>query len=829
MKRALLVLLLGIAVVTAGIMVAAPAGAASPGAGFGAWAPLSAYGWHGSMSIGGLQTYCISPGRPVPTGDSSDQGLSFDAEGLDAGRLTAINMLVSTYGQTTDPVQAASVGWAVKALADWDETLHSFGYPGDTLAGAIHWTFSALAPEADQAVQDLATAYYVEATAVPAGAATGSGRLEFTTQADDTARGTVTVIADVAEATGTVTLQGAVFADSGAATREVAAGATYDIVAAPPPGQTSYTVSGSGTLRGGFLPAVRFFTTAGGQDTAGPGGILEFPISGEDAAPRETVFAPQVTTQVASRYTGGGAYVDDVSFTSARGAWARTADGGYASVTATATVYRTDTEPVVADAVPADAEAVGTLELTTDPGIGPTVPYRVESPWPVPGPGFYTAVWQVDADEQQAETQAALEPGYSWNERFGEASQVMLVATTSSAAEPEVTVGQAMSDAVIVEGAVPATGLDVWSEVYHVPDGVAIAEACTPENLVWRAPPAHVTASGSRTFTAPEVPDFGTYIWQEHATDADGVPVHDGACGVPAETTVAVPPVVSTRAQEAVGFGGAAVDTATVSGRVPVSGVTEVTFEVYRGDEGAAADSCRPENLVAATAAVPVPTAGEYVSPSVRLETVGPHHWVEYLWWTTPTGERRLLAQGSCGATAETTVVEQPALTTTATARAALGAPFTDAATVTGLGDDVDAELVFTLFRLTPGAEPVCTADSMEATTAPVPVRASGTFVSPTVSSQIAGSKLWIAELRYRATPDAEPVVLARGACGDAGETTVVDSLAATGAFFGVPLPAVGTAGAMSLGGGALVLFMRRRRRVPSSPVVRGGIEDWRP
>ncbi|MFT4307348.1 MAG: hypothetical protein QM604_10705, partial [Microbacterium sp.] len=228
MKRALLVLLLGVTVLTAGIVTAVPAGAASPGAGFGAWAPLSAYGWHGSMAIGGIQTYCVSPGRPVPTGDSADRGLSFDAEGLDARRLTAINMLVSTYGQTADPVQAASVGWAVKAVADWDATLHSFGYPGDTLPGAIHWTFSALAPEADQAVQDLAAAYYAEAMALPTGAATGSGRLEFTTRPDDPARGTVTVHADVAEATGTVTLQGAVFADSGAATREVAAGATYD-------------------------------------------------------------------------------------------------------------------------------------------------------------------------------------------------------------------------------------------------------------------------------------------------------------------------------------------------------------------------------------------------------------------------------------------------------------------------------------------------------------------------------------------------------------------------------------------------------------------------
>ncbi len=837
MKRALLALLLAIAAVAAGVVVSLPAGAASPGVGFGSWAPISAHGWHGSMSISGMDTYCILPGRPVPTGDSTDRGVSFDAAGIDPQRLTAINMLVSTYGQTSDPVQAASVGWAVKAIADWDEALHTFGYAGDSLQGAIHWTFSALAPGQDQAVQNLAAAYYTEAMALPAGASSGSGRLDFTTRNDDVSRGTVTVNSDVAGARGTVTLDNAVFADTGSASRDdVVTGATYEIVSSPPAGQSSYTVSGSGTLRGGFLPAVRWFTTADGQDTAGPGGVLEFPVEGADAAPRETTFAPQIATQVTMRYAASGLYVDDVTFTTAHGSWGRTSDGGYAPVTASATVYRTTAEPVVGDAVPADAKAVGTLEVTTDPRLGPTAPYRVSSSWEVTGTGFYTAVWRIDAEAQSGETRAMLDDGYLWTERFGEASQVMLVTSVSSAAEPQVAVGAGMSDLVIVEGAVPANGLDVWTEVFRVPDGTAAADACTPENLVWSAPPVRVVSAGSTSFTAPAVSDFGVYVWQERATDADGVAVHTGLCGTAAETTRVDLPTVTTRATPGVGLGGEATDVATVAGSVPVTGVTEVVFEVYRGD-GAMAGACLPEDLVARTSAVSVTSAGEYTSPPVRLTVGGAHSWMEYLWWTSPEGERRLLAQGACGAEDETTIVEQPTLVTRAQERAAIGAVFTDTATVTGLGDGIDAELVFSVFHADTGAEPVCSSETLEATLAPVIVDSSGTFTSPDAVSDRAGTKLWLAELRYRPTPDAEPVVLSRGECGETAELTIIDSLATTGDATIPGLAVCGAGGGLVIAG-VLLMIVKRRRRArtvadrrmgPVNGVLPGGIQEWRP
>lgn len=815
MKRVLIALILAVAVVAAGtVILTRPASAASPGAGFGAWEPVSAYGWHGAMRVSGLDTYCIFPGRPVPTGESRDHGISFDAAGLDPQRLTAINMLVSTYGQTSDPVQAASVGWAVKAIANWDETLHTFGYPGDSLQGAIHWTFSALAPEHDQAVQDLAAAYYTEAMALPAGAAAGSGRLEFTTDPADTSRGTVTVHADVAQARGTVTLENAVFADTGSPVRDDAtAGTSYAIVTAPPQGQAIYSVRGAGTLRGGFLPAVRYSTTPGGQDTAGPGGVLEFPVAGEDAAARDVRFAPQITTQVVSRYVPGGHYVDDVSFVSAKGPWARTADGGYVPVTATATVYRTETEPQLADTVPEGAEEVGSLRVTTDVAGGPAVPYRVESEWTLTRPGFYTAVWRIDREEQPPATKAVLDAGYRWVERFGETSQVTVVTAVSSAAEPIVALGATMSDVVIVSGAVPSRGLDVSTEVFRVPEGVAPADACTPENRVWTGEPVRIHSPGSTSFTAPAVPGFGTYVWRERASDADGRPVHEGACGVEEETTRAPLPTVTTRAQATSGLGGEVTDVATVAGPVPVSGATEVTFDVFRSAGGDPMAACTAETLVASTAAVAVTGAGEVSSPPVRLHEAGTYFWIERLWHTPVGGERRLLAEGACGVPDETTVVTHPSVVTRADERVAVGAAYGDTATVTDLGEGVDADLVFSIYRSADGA-PVCTPETLETVTAPVPVTGPGEYRSPAVSSQDSGVRHWIAELRYRPLPGAEPVVLHAGACGEQGETTRVDLLAATGpdaATIG-RMAAAGGLAALTLGG-VLALWASRSRR----------------
>jgi hypothetical protein len=470
-------------IVLAIIDVASPprAGAAERGTGFGTWAPISANGWHGSMLIDGVHTYCITPGAPAPTGPSTDHGISGSAAGLSPQQLAGINHLVSRYGQTDDPVQAAAVAWAVKAIANRDETLHAFGYPGDSLAGAIHWTMSALAPQQDPAVQDRAVAYYEEATRATPRALSASGSLVFSTDAADHSGGTVRVDATEA-ATGTISLSNAVFADSGSPTLENAtSGTAYAIRTEPPTEGRPYSVSGTGHLTTGLPAAVRHFTTPGGQETAGPAGSVWLDIAGADAIPRVPPFSPTISTRVAARETPGGPYVDEVVFAAEAGSWPRAEDGSFLPLTANAAVYRTDTEPAPGSALPDEGRIAGTIEVTTDLAIGPAAPYTVSSAWEMTVPGFYTAVWTVRGSDQIPAVTAHMGADYVWAERFGEPSQITVVPApepepapvTTPAAEPPAPVpDQSAPSAKPAPVALAATGAE--ASALRTPAAIAI-------------------------------------------------------------------------------------------------------------------------------------------------------------------------------------------------------------------------------------------------------------------------------------------------------------------------------------------------------------------
>ena len=233
--------------------------------------------------------------------------MSGTAAGLSAQQLTGINLLVTKYGQTDDPVQAAAVGWAVKAIANLNETLHHFGYQGDSLAEAIHWTFSALAPEHSAEIQRLAVQYYDEARAAPAGVAGGSGTMVFTTDAADPRRGSVRVDASTPAATGTLSLAGATFVATGTSTlTDAVPASSIRSSTTPPAAGRPYSVEGTGHLRLTAVAAVRHFTTTGGQDTAGPAGEVGFDVAGSDAASRVPLFSPTISTQVQSPTRVGG-------------------------------------------------------------------------------------------------------------------------------------------------------------------------------------------------------------------------------------------------------------------------------------------------------------------------------------------------------------------------------------------------------------------------------------------------------------------------------------------------------------------------------------------
>lgn len=414
-----------------GTLAGGPAAvAADRGTGFGTWAPLSRTGWHGSMRVGDVHTYCIHPGLPVATDATTDHGTSSDVNGLTPQQLVSINHLVTAYGQTDDPVQAASVGWAVKAIVDRQTTLHSWGYEGDDLAGAIDFIMRRASPENSSAVQERAQRYLAEAEAIPVPRTSGS--LTLTTDADDPTKGALTVDIDPA-ATGSVHLENGVFADTGSAVREnVRAGDTFPIVA---PAAASvdgrpYVVraSGSFTVR---AAAIRYFSTPGQQESAGPAAPWTFDLSTQDAAPRPVRFSPRIRT---TARLVDGAFVDEVTVSPLEGVWPRRSDGSFTTLTATADVYRTNAWPAESDEIPANLAPILQLTLRTDPTVGPGT-YTVQAP-PLPGPGVYTAVWRIERAEQTPDDAPFLAPGYRWVERFASPSQTEQVAPVAPTASP---------------------------------------------------------------------------------------------------------------------------------------------------------------------------------------------------------------------------------------------------------------------------------------------------------------------------------------------------------------------------------------------------------
>ena len=432
LRTALTLALIAVGVATVPVLTTAPAHAADRGTGFGTWAPLSWTGWHGSMRVGDVHTYCIHPGLPVATGTTTDNGETSDVNGLTPQQLVSINHLVTTYGQTDDPVQAAGVGWAVKAIVDRDTTLHSWGYEGDSLREAIDGIMRRASPENSAAVQDRAERYLAEAATIRVPHV--GGTLVLTVDGDDPTRGTVTADVDP-DATGGLHLDGAVFADTGSADRTaVTPGASYAILASPPANSDGrpYTVRARGafTVR---AAAIRSFSTPGQQESAGPAAPVRFDLTAEDAAARPVRFSPRIQTHARLE---DGRFVDEVLFSSGEGVWPRRADGTFVTIRARADLYRTGAFPAESPEVPSGLQPIGHLELTTDPTRGAGT-YTATTDEPLPGPGVYTAVWRIERADQDATTVPHLPGRFAWVERFATPAQTQqVVAPPPSAPSP---------------------------------------------------------------------------------------------------------------------------------------------------------------------------------------------------------------------------------------------------------------------------------------------------------------------------------------------------------------------------------------------------------
>lgn len=663
------------AVVTVQSAFVAPQGAsaASVGPGFGTdFAPLRAY-----TLANGTLAYCLEPdntNHPV-TGpdDVAPVGAGFGVNGkaLSGDELRKLNWAITNYGQRGDNVSAAAT-----QLFVWSITDPQFANRGSQ-GGRLYYGYRI----DDAGQRNAALALYdqmvAESGSIPAPAPAGQSAATLDVAMVDGYNGTITVTTTPANATGTITIQGAGLEGSGANTAAVTNGQVLDIVGTPTDADSNkYNITVTGTFTGtvdgsGFADEIQVRSYAGQQQLAAPGRApntrVDFDATAGVADP-ELEFRPEVQTE-APQYVGAAdaGFSDTLTANVAAGttAWRQYEDGSYEPIVTTGTLYGPfTTQPTESAMAPAGAPvAAENVKVTLDKGPGVYASPTVEKL----KAGYYTWVWSIDAAEQDEFTRVNLLPeGYTFADAFGQVMETQFqIPNVTTKAVPAVAWGATATDTAIVDGTAP-TGSTVTFELYQQPEDVT-EPTCTPDTLVFDSSTEPVDVTGAGEYVSPAsdaLTETGTYYWIEKlwGPDRSRTPtlLHEGECGLPNETTVVDYPTVTTKAVADVVLGGAAHDTAIVDGLVPVGGA-ELTFTAYKQPEGATAPVCTPENAVFSTTDTPVTVteAGEYNSANTTFTEAGTYYWVEVLTRVTPDdeGSKQVIHEGECGAENETTTV----------------------------------------------------------------------------------------------------------------------------------------------------------------------------
>lgn len=665
LKRVLAAAAVGTVALAGGVLTdVAPAQAATYGAG-GNWSNYG--GWIGNYIMeNGTFGYCIDPvvstscaGGPGELSWDTGTGPEGNTRPISGAELQMVNYAISYYGQTADPVQAAAVNFFVWDYASVNQYGNSIDhYLGGGPVDAIRASYAA--------VRAGTFANYNQG-----GGGTGTGDLRFNVDGTNNYNGTVTVEnLSPADATGTITLTNAVFADTGLATREgVGNNSTFPVRGVPPEGQSNYSVSGSGDFTGSgsvvYGQDIRIHSAGAMQRCASPGnvipGISEFQIHGED--PQVSAeFRPVLGTQVSSQIVRPGEQFADVltfdivaDADGMRNEWLQNpANGNYAPITAVGTIYGPlSQEPVESATAPADAPvAASGIELTTG-AEGPTVPYTVQSGLTSTTAGWYTWVWEIRAADQRDSVRPFLPTDYHFIDAFGQAVETsftpMTVSAVSQVEEPVVSPGDSVRDTLTVSSNGWLDGIEARFEgrVYATTDGTIPAQSATvPTDNVRLVDMVEIIATGPGTYTSPEVivpEDAGHLVWvwsfdASQQADPSAFPAgftwrDDWA--VPEETQrVLFEPALTTRAVVEVPRGAEFVDVIdafAASGQWIDGTDVRASGTLYGPMLAAPEESAEAPSwaMIAGTAEIILDRAGEHtVTSGIVSEEAGFYTWV---------------------------------------------------------------------------------------------------------------------------------------------------------------------------------------------------------
>lgn len=548
-------------------------------------------------------------------------------------------------------------------------------------------------------------------------------------------------------------------------------------------------------------------------------------------------FQPVAVSEADQRLSvPGDALTDTITVTSSNGDWLKN-DGAFIPVVFEGTAYQAPGTLPPAQSATIDPAAVplGTVTVTADgPGVY-TSPEVV-----APTGGFVTWVWEVKKATQPEWVRDYL--ANDWADNYGitvETTSVRWpVTVTSLMREYNVHPGGRAFDAVTVTGFPPNhgdfTGDSYWDadldELHHTVYGPFETDAELTDDLDLSSAPILIeltTPARNGVYKlgytddekiVPTEPGFYVLVTTFDGDDrvqpyrSSPADVLERFYVLPTDTDV--PVSVITQATPEALVGQPFEDTALVQGTTIPDGAYLV-FRAYGPHPADAGAVC--EEPIFTSDEIPVTQAGTYRSGTTTVDTAGNVYWVESLY----DADGEIIAEGTCGAPGETTVIrEQPeelTVKTNAVPKVVLGEPAHDIATVTGTVPE-GARLVFEAYRQNSDTA-TCTPDELVFTSAVIDLDGPGEYRSDEVIFDEVGTYYWV-----ETVIDADGLVLHRGLCGAPNETTTVTPvpetpetpaepetpgvLANTGGGDWWPLGLVG--GLMAAATGGVLLFGRR-------------------
>ena len=799
-------LILSVAILAMPSLVAAPpAEAAVRNFGFQGGTGAGS-GWLGSvLTDDGTMAFCVDPAGFFPSASTASNSLVSSFAGTTAAAnpghngtasvsgtdITKLNYALNTYAS------GANTNILAAGLAAYVNSITSSLHPGDGVWYYINIRVVNNANRDAVYARYLAIKADVEANYYKA-AGTNTATLGISMDPLPSTDGTLNVTVSPTNATGVVTLTGAVFTATGLTTANVANGSSLRISAIDPGNGELYEIGAAGVFTGPttWAQQVRLWTTGNVNQqmqrviSPGPRNTGNFSATAFANDPLANEFEPVVTTEAQSALLNPGdpvidkltaSVVDSVLFP-----WRSTASGPL-PVVADGTLYGPFTDPPAQSAtVPVGAPVAGTESVTLN-GPGD---YFTSGSVTVSQSGFYTWVWVIDWNNQPTRTQGNMPAGYYWQDDFGrdaETSAVTIDATvTTQVDDDQVGLFQPVGDEItvlhdastgawfteLVAGNYEQVPVQFDGEAYWVPGDVQPALSPAPPTEAIPIGSATITVNAEGTYAGPSITSpyagNGWIVWQWTLDNATGnFQEWSELFGEPTQMARVLAPELSTSAIAEVAFTHPATDTATLTGE-PMGEDAFLSFAAYLQVDGQPTE-CSATTLAYDSSATPIAVRdpGDYVSPDVAFDQVGTYYWIA----TLTADDGTIIAQGTCGDADEITEVIPPTLASEAETGIALTDPAHDVAIVGGSSLLDPGTVTFAAYLQEDGQPDECSTATrvFDSAATPVTVGATGRYQSPAVTFDEVGTYLWIATLR-----SASGDVLAEGVCGDALEATEV-------------------------------------------------------